>query len=33
MDKRFEGVSLKTFGHIRTFRPAGADAPGGFFAG
>lgn len=33
MDKRFRGISLKTFGHSRTFWPAGADAPGGFFAG
>lgn len=33
MDKRFKGFSLKTFGHIRTFWPAGTDVPGGFFAG
>ena len=33
MDKRFKGVSLKTFGHVRTFWPAGTNVPGGFFCG
>lgn len=33
MDKRFEEFSLKTFGHSRTFWPAGTNVPGGFFAG
>lgn len=33
MDKLSKVFSLKTFGHGRTFRPTGADAPGGFFAG
>lgn len=33
MDKLSEGVSLKTFGHVRTFWPAGTNVPGGFFAG